>query len=73
MNKYDFLVKLLDLHETDDPIGDIESLVNGLSDSYAAGYLIAKIEGHHQEDFQELKEDLEEWADYDIWKTNQEQ
>ena len=67
MNKVEFLQALHELHETEDPINDIEEVVNQIEDKYARGYLIAKIESQNKEDFKELKEDIESWTHYYIW------
>jgi SOS response regulatory protein OraA/RecX len=67
MNKDELKAVVFLLLESDHMIEDFENLAKKANSLYARGYLMAKIEAHNQESFEELKEDLITWLDYNIW------
>lgn len=61
-------VKKLDTKATHDIIEAFHECIDRLPNSFAKGYLTAKLDAHDWEDFDEAKEDLLILSDYDIWK-----
>lgn len=46
---------------------NIIAVIDSLPNCYASGWLSARVSTHNQEDIEELKEDILEWATYEIW------
>jgi len=61
-------VRKVDVKAEDYILESFTACIESLPNSYAKGYLVAKLDAHNWEDYEEVMEDLLLWADYDIWK-----